>query len=200
MTSVGRDLRRISEAFARSAERAEVRQRAFQVRHKWFADNWMTTRNLFQINIRDLTNDEFNYLLSELFLNGNITRERIVVLFFFCSDLAISAVTNGPIAYFKRLIHWSLTYIFNNICQWVQRQGGWVCVANCLTVCYYITVRFFRKWFWALTYRDWPSLPALSWDASLSQFILEETFEFNFRKFLLFYTKMYYSLQFIIFI
>lgn len=81
-----------------------------------------------QINIRDLTNDEFNSLLSELFLNGNITRERIVVLFFFCSDLAISAITNGPIAYFKRLIQWSLNYILNNICQWVQRQGGWVWV------------------------------------------------------------------------
>ncbi|CAG2169894.1 unnamed protein product [Oppiella nova] len=107
MVSVGRDLRRISEAFARSTERAEVRERAFR------------------INFRDLTREEFNSLLSELFLNGNISRERIVVLFFFCSDLAVNAFTNGSIAYFKRLIQWSLSYIFNHICLWVQRQGGW---------------------------------------------------------------------------
>ncbi|CAG2111042.1 unnamed protein product [Medioppia subpectinata] len=107
MVSVGRDLRRISESFARSAERAEVREKAFR------------------INLRDLTKEEFNSLLSELFLNGTISRERIVVLFFFCSDLAVNAFTNGPIGYFKRLIQWSLSYIFNNICLWVQKHGGW---------------------------------------------------------------------------
>lgn len=107
MSSVGSDLRSISEAFARSAERAQVRERASR------------------INIRSLTYEHFTQLLSELFLNGNITREGIVVLFFFCTDLAIQAFTNGPIDYFRQLIQWSLSYIINNVCEWVQRQGGW---------------------------------------------------------------------------
>lgn len=69
--------------------------------------------------------EHFSCLLNELFQNGGITRESIVVLFFFCTDVAIRAFSNGT-GTFRRLLRWTFDFIFNYVCQWVQRQGGWV--------------------------------------------------------------------------
>jgi len=66
-------------------------------------------------------------MLKELFPNGRVSREGIVVLFFFCSDIALKAYTSGPFTYFTQIIGWSLRFIFHHICTWVQSKGGWVC-------------------------------------------------------------------------
>ena len=39
--------------------------------------------------------DNFSLLLSELFHDGGVTQERVLVLFFFCSDLAVRALRAG---------------------------------------------------------------------------------------------------------
>lgn len=72
------------------------------------------------------TYEHFAAILRELFPNGQVTREGIVVLFFFCSDVAFRAYSSGPIACFHQLINWSLHYIYQHICDWVRAQGGWV--------------------------------------------------------------------------
>ncbi|OTF71869.1 apoptosis regulator BAX-like protein [Euroglyphus maynei] len=105
MKQIGRDLNAISEEFARSSERNRVMERAQQV------------------DIDHVNYEDFKQFLEELFANG-ITRERIVVLFFFCSDVVVRAYTNR-MASFKRLFNWFLNYILNRVCGWVANHGGW---------------------------------------------------------------------------
>ena len=45
------------------------------------------------------------------FQNGQITQERILVLFFFCSDVAILAIRQGATALVEQLTRWSLEFI-----------------------------------------------------------------------------------------
>ena len=69
-------------------------------------------------------------MLSELFEGGKITRERIMVLFFFCSDVAARALEldiGGSLS-LCQLFTWSIAFILDVICNWVQRQGGWAVV------------------------------------------------------------------------
>ena len=89
-----------------------------------------------QINFEIKSYETFSGLLDELFPNGQITREGIVVLFFFCSDLAFRAYSAGTFSYFKRIIGWSLRFIFFNICSWVQSNGGWVCQTYYVLLCF----------------------------------------------------------------
>ncbi|XP_074599646.1 uncharacterized protein LOC141854006 isoform X2 [Brevipalpus obovatus] len=112
MANVGQDLRRIAEQIERSQERHIIRRRADDV------------------NVKISTYEHFAAILRELFPNGQITREGIVVLFFFCSDVAFRAYSSGPIACFHQLINWSLRYIYQHICDWVRAQGGWKSVIS----------------------------------------------------------------------
>lgn len=73
-----------------------------------------------------LTYDHFKTILTELFTNGGITREKIVILFFFCSDLAVKAYHKSYVSYCITLLSWSLRFIFDFVCEWVQSKGGWV--------------------------------------------------------------------------
>ena len=57
---------------------------------------------------------------------GGVTSERVVVLFFFCSDLAIRALQNRMRKMFDFITHWSQLYIMENFSVWVQEHGGWV--------------------------------------------------------------------------
>ena len=79
------------------------------------------------------------YFLSILFQNGQITQERILVLFFFCSDVAILAIRQGATALVEQLTRWSLEFIKKQVkkqpdifCQgpslyYVSKGlGGWV--------------------------------------------------------------------------
>ncbi len=74
----------------------------------------------------EISYDQFFDLLTELFLAGGVTRERILVLFFFCSDLAIRTLRQQTVDIFQRCLAWSQKYIVDRVCLWVQQQGGWV--------------------------------------------------------------------------
>lgn len=103
----GRDLQLLADEFCRSRERDQVRWRAEQV------------------DIRSLTMNKFMALLNELFEGGQITRERILVLFFFCSDVSILAVKHHLSGVLSQLTKWTLAFIKDRICRWVQSNGGW---------------------------------------------------------------------------
>lgn len=72
-----------------------------------------------------LTYEHFRCLLTELFINGGITREKIVILFFFCSDLTLRAFRCNYIRRLWLMLSWSLRFIFENVCTWVAAKGGW---------------------------------------------------------------------------
>jgi len=74
--------------------------------------------------------EKFWALLRSLFENGQITRERILVLFFFCSDVAILAIRQKASQLVSQLTQWSLQFIRNQICSWVQENGGWSAVLH----------------------------------------------------------------------
>ncbi|XP_005100743.1 apoptosis regulator BAX [Aplysia californica] len=101
----GRDLRLMADDFSKTRGRAQVQRRAEQVG-------------------TDVTFEQFHDLLSQIFCEGGITRERIVVLFFFCSDVAIQALRAGK-NLFMTFLNWSLTFISEKICTWVYQHGGW---------------------------------------------------------------------------
>lgn len=62
-------------------------------------------------------------MLEELFKSG-VTREKIAILFFFCTDLAIKAATSIP-ELVVRLLQWSFRYIIHKFCTFVYHLGGW---------------------------------------------------------------------------
>lgn len=112
LATFGRDLRRIADQFERSRERRNIRIEASRV------------------DLSHIGYHSFREMLSELFEGGKITRERIMVLFFFCSDVAARAleVDVGGSLSISQLFTWSMAFILDFICTWVQRQGGWAVV------------------------------------------------------------------------
>ena len=101
------DLATLAERFSRSIGREQVRQRAEQV------------------EIGSITQENFTMMLSELFHDGGITQERILVLFFFCSDLAIRAVRSGLKTVFASLTKWTVVFMRGTVAAWVRCRGGW---------------------------------------------------------------------------
>ena len=85
-----------------------------------------------QVGITSIGYSQFRDLLAEFFLGGGagITCERIVVLFFFCSDIAIRSLRQHAIDYFKNFIEWTGRFITEKIARWVQENGGWVSIFN----------------------------------------------------------------------
>ena len=103
----GRDLKLLADQFANSVERLRVQERAEQV------------------NIESLNKTKFFSMMNELFQGGKVTRERILVLFFFCSDVAIRAIKNNSEGWLSTLTQWSLIFIKEQVCAWVGNNGGW---------------------------------------------------------------------------
>eukprot|EP00092_Neocalanus_flemingeri_P029177 GFUD01031668.1.p1 GENE.GFUD01031668.1~~GFUD01031668.1.p1 ORF type:complete len:268 (+),score=79.41 GFUD01031668.1:143-946(+) len=101
------DLATLAERFSRSMGREQVRQRAEQV------------------ELGSITQDNFTMLLTELFHDGGITQERILVLFFFCSDLAIRAVRSGLSSVLSSLTRWTVAFLRGTVAAWVRCRGGW---------------------------------------------------------------------------
>ena len=110
LAQMGRELRRLAEQFEKSRERVAIRQKAEQV------------------DLMSISYDGFQHILSELFGDGRFSRSKVIVLFFFCSDLANRAVSKGAGILCCQLLTWSLAYIRDVVCLWVQRQGGWAVV------------------------------------------------------------------------
>lgn len=105
MASYGRELRKIAEEFAKSRERQKLKEKAKQVK------------------LEDINKETFMVLLQELF-EGGITREKIVTLFFYCTDVAIEAAAFTQELVVK-LLGWSFSYIINTVCRLVHELGGW---------------------------------------------------------------------------
>lgn len=105
IVQIGRELRVIAEEFRKSKERERVLERAQHV------------------DVDRINYDDFYQFLQELFSEG-ITRERIVVLLFFCSDVVARAYAN-PAANLRDLFNWFLQFIFDRVCNWVANYGGW---------------------------------------------------------------------------
>ncbi|XP_064608718.1 apoptosis regulator BAX-like [Liolophura sinensis] len=103
----GRELRIMADKFAKTKERQIVRQKANAV------------------SMWGITKEKFLSLLSSLFNEGGVTKERIMVLFFFCSDLAIRSLRQNALNMFKMFLEWSLAYVAEQVCAWVQEHGGW---------------------------------------------------------------------------
>ncbi|KAL8575385.1 hypothetical protein ACOMHN_000001 [Nucella lapillus] len=101
----GRELRHMADIFAQTAERRRVKQKASEVN-------------------TNISYEEFKDLLTELFAAGGITKERIVVLFFFCSDVAIRSLKRGA-DLCRQFLGWSFSFITDSVCSWVRSHGGW---------------------------------------------------------------------------
>ena len=96
----------LAERFQRSGGREEVRRRADMV-------------DISSINQENLT-----LMLTELFQDG-VTQERLLVLFFFCSDLTLRAIRVGMVSLVSRLTDWVLAFIRSVVAGLVRCQGGW---------------------------------------------------------------------------
>lgn len=108
----GQELQKLADAFAKTEERRRV-----QVMAK-------------SVNLRSMNMENFFELCAELFSDG-ITRERIVALFTFVGDVAVHQVRLRGEEFLQLLMKWSLKYLVDNICRWVQAAGGWVVVLCC---------------------------------------------------------------------
>jgi len=104
---LSRDINNLTDTFRRSGGRQEVFRRASI------------------IDLDTLTMENMTTMLSELFHDGGITQERILVLFYFCSDLAIRAVKAGLTRLVSNLTRWSLAFIRGTVSAWVRCRGGW---------------------------------------------------------------------------
>jgi len=104
---LSRDINTLTETFRRSGGRQEVFRRAAI------------------IDLDTLTMENMTTMLSELFHDGGITQERILVLFYFCSDLAIRAVKAGLTRLVSNMTRWSLAFIRGTVSAWVRCRGGW---------------------------------------------------------------------------
>ncbi|KAK4319970.1 hypothetical protein Pmani_009129 [Petrolisthes manimaculis] len=107
----GRELKTLADNFATTEERRRVREMAECV------------------NMSSMTMENFFHLCAELFSDG-ITRERIVALFTFVGDVAIHQVQHRGGQFLGILLEWSLKYLVDHVCRWVQEAGGWMTVLS----------------------------------------------------------------------
>ena len=101
------NMSRAADSFRRSGARQEV------------------TRRADMVDLDTLTPDNLTHMLAELFGDGGVTQERIMVLFYFCSDLAIRAVKAGLMSVVANVTRWSVAFIRGVVATWVRVQGGW---------------------------------------------------------------------------
>uniref|UniRef100_A0A6G1SKJ1 Apoptosis regulator BAX n=1 Tax=Aceria tosichella TaxID=561515 RepID=A0A6G1SKJ1_9ACAR len=105
LASYGRELRKIADEFEKTRLRGVVKEKAGGV------------------SLSDITKEKFIELLEELF-EGKITRARIVILFFFCTDVALRAALAAQDLVVK-LLGWSFSFIVETVCSFVYKLGGW---------------------------------------------------------------------------
>ena len=76
------------------------------------------------VDVSSLNQENLTQMLTELFQDG-VTQERVLVLFFFCSDLTVRALREGLASLVSRLTDWVLSFIRTAVCCLVRWQGGW---------------------------------------------------------------------------
>ncbi|XP_022920791.1 uncharacterized protein [Onthophagus taurus] len=82
------------------------------------------------VDLESLNFQSFQDLLDGLFQEGGVTYERVLVLFFFCTDLTIRAFSEKLLEYFHRINQWITSYIGNRLSLWIEEQGGWGAVLH----------------------------------------------------------------------
>ncbi|XP_071103698.1 apoptosis regulator BAX-like [Haliotis cracherodii] len=102
----GRELRHMADEFAKTKERKRLANKAASV----------------DINL--VTFEQFRDLLSELFHQDDFTKERVMILFCFCSDLAVRGLRIG-VELCCQVVSWSLRFITDTVCSIIQTLGGW---------------------------------------------------------------------------
>nr|XP_018913541.1 PREDICTED: uncharacterized protein LOC109041611 [Bemisia tabaci] len=100
-------LRHAANEFSNSSHRLRVRDHAESVQ------------------LESLSIDAFFELLDGLFKEGGVTYERVLVLFFFCTDITVRALRDNLVNFFNDLVGWTLKFFSENLFDWVQRNGGW---------------------------------------------------------------------------
>ena len=70
-------------------------------------------------------------MLTELFQDG-VTQERLLVLFFFCSDLTLRALKAGLVNLASSLTDWVSAFIRRVVACLVRCRGGWVSLLSSL--------------------------------------------------------------------
>ncbi|KAL3867269.1 hypothetical protein ACJMK2_044483 [Sinanodonta woodiana] len=109
--TLGREFRMMADEFAKTKEREKVQAMANGV------------------SMSQVTYENFREILTGLFSDEGVTITRIVVLFFFCADVAIRALKEGA-KLFCQFIRWSMQFITEKVCSWVQENGGWEAVLH----------------------------------------------------------------------
>ncbi|CAL1527971.1 unnamed protein product [Lymnaea stagnalis] len=72
----------------------------------------------------DISKDQYIRKLENLLQDGEITANKILLLFFFCSDAAVHAL---PLSWerFSQIFQWSILFISEHVCLFVYDTGGW---------------------------------------------------------------------------
>lgn len=106
---LGRELRSLADQFSRSPHRLRVRREAES------------------LDMDTLTRENLFGLMSELFRDG-YSGERLVTLFFFCSDLVLRALRRSVAELRWRVVAWVWEFFRDRVCTWVRERGGWEAV------------------------------------------------------------------------
>jgi len=101
-----RDMSHLAETFRRSGGRQEV------------------TEQVANIDLGTLSQENLSLMLSQLFEDG-VTPARLLVLFYFCSDLAVRAARSGLLHLLTSVTSWSLAFVKGAVSTWVRLRGGW---------------------------------------------------------------------------
>ena len=101
-----RDMSHLAETFRRSGGRQEV------------------TEQVASIDLGTLSQENLSLMMSQLFEDG-VTPARLLVLFYFCSDLAVRAARSGLLHLLTSVTSWSLAFVRGAVSTWVRLRGGW---------------------------------------------------------------------------
>ena len=101
-----------------------------------------------------MSKDQFRDLLAE-FLKDGMTRDHIVILFVFCSDVIVSLLrkrVKGCVELCWKFAQWSADFIVEKVTTWVTNNGGWVStvdsVLNVMKCSYLVDIQHtFLSWF-----------------------------------------------------
>ncbi|XP_030753432.1 uncharacterized protein LOC115880361 [Sitophilus oryzae] len=102
-----RNLRALAGQFAQSPQRLWVYEQAQNV------------------DLDSLNFITFQQLLNGLFEEGGVTWERVLVLFYFCTDLSVRAFQEKFINHFLDIYNWTTVFLSGRFSSWVESQGGW---------------------------------------------------------------------------
>ena len=109
-----RDIRSLAETFRRSGGRHQVAEQAAS------------------IDLATLTQENLSLLLTQLFEDG-VSPARLLVLFYFISDLAVRAARAGLLHLLTSVTSWSLAFVRGAVSAWVRIRGGWSSVLQAMS-------------------------------------------------------------------